>query len=108
LLQTTTAAAVATILPAQVQVQPSSIRVVSFQKVLELKCIEKLEFVGYDKKLFEENAALYLCKMEFNTAFAFETAGEATTTIYVKSFGVGSLSEDVDRSDNSKVKVSRD
>ena len=41
--------------------------------------------------------------MEFNAAFAFETAGEAT--IYVKSVGVKSLSEDVDRSDNSKLKV---
>eukprot|EP01036_Dinobryon_divergens_P026404 gene26404-35047_t len=39
--------------------------------------------------------------MEFNAAFAF---GEATT-IYVKSVGVSSLSENVDRSDNSKLRT---
>jgi hypothetical protein len=69
-----------------------------------LECIEKLSFLCHDKNLFEENAALYLYKMEFDAAFAFEAAGDATA-IHVRSVGVRSLSENVDRNDSSKLKV---
>ena len=84
---------------------------VSFQKgkycdsISKLKCCENLSFLCHTNDLFEENAVLYLYKMEFNAAFAFEMAGEEAAAVYVKSVGVSSLSEDVDRNDSSKLKV---
>jgi len=55
------------------------------------------------EKVFEKSAPFYVAKMEFNTSFAFDAAVEANA-VYIRSFGVSRLSENVDKNVNNKLK----